>query len=112
MTVKTIFRKLKSRKGESLVESLAAILIFTMASIAMYSMVTSAANINKTVKEVEKVREQEMLVAERGEGSPNATGSVTMTMDGHTIANVTVQVYGGEGELFSYYAAPAGGGGG
>lgn len=112
MTVKSLFCKLKSRKGESLVESLAAILIFTMSSIAMYSMVTSAADINMTVKEVEKVREQEMLVAERGEGTP-VEGSITMTMGSNSIATVPVYVYGEEGELFSYFAdAPAGGAGG
>lgn len=110
--MKTIFCKLKSRKGESLVESLAAILIFTLASIAMYSMVTTAADINMTVKDIEKGYNQQMLIAEQGEGTPSASGSITMTMDSHTIATVPVQVYGAKGELFSYFAAPPAGAGG
>lgn len=110
--VKTMLRKLKSRKGESLIESLAAILIFTMASIAMYSMVTAAADINITVKDVEKEYNQQLLVAEQGENS-SGEGTVTMVMDGHTLATVPVEIYGAEGELFSYYAKqPAGEGGG
>ena len=48
--MKALFRKLKSKVGESLIETLCAILIFTMASIIMYSMVTSAGDINRTAK--------------------------------------------------------------
>ena len=45
-----IFKKLRSRKGESLIESLAAILVMTLASVVMYSMVTAAADINTKAK--------------------------------------------------------------
>ena len=56
--MKQILNKLRSRAGESLVESLAAILIFTMASIVMYSMVTTASDINLKAKEMdEKIQE-------------------------------------------------------
>lgn len=115
MMVKRAFRKLNSRKGESLVESLAAILIFTMASIAMYSMVTTAADINLTVKDVEKDYNRQMLIAEQGEGS-RAEGIITMTMTTESgskeIAKVDVHVYGAEGELYSYFAVPPAAGGG
>ncbi|MGM9590817.1 MAG: hypothetical protein ACI3V0_11710 [Faecousia sp.] len=116
MMVKCAFRKLNSRKGESLVESLAAILIFTMASIAMYSMVTTAADINLTVKDVEKDYNRQMLIAEQGEGTPTED-TITMTMTTAsgsevTLATVPVQVYGTGGELYSYFAVPPDAGGG
>ena len=41
---------LRNKKGETLVETLIAILIFTMASIILYSMVTSAARLNREAK--------------------------------------------------------------
>ena len=52
--MKQMLNKLKSKAGESLVESLAAILIFTMASIVMYTMVTTASDINLKAKEMDE----------------------------------------------------------
>lgn len=109
-----VIRKLKSRAGESLVESLLSILIFTLASIAMYSMVTTAADINMTVKEEEKSWQEQMVIAEQGEGTA-IDGKIYMTMQsGGTsiqIAEIDVDVYGQDGDLFAYYAASGGSGG-
>lgn len=106
--MKQIIKKLRSKTGESLVESLAAILIFTMASIAMFSMVTAAADINKTAKDADRVNQEQMLIAEQGEGS-GTPGTVTMTLDrgaGNDPINVIVadvDIYGTENGLFAYY---------
>lgn len=101
-----ILNKLRSRAGESLIESLAAILIFTMASIGMFSMVTAAANINQTAKEADRVHQEQMLIAEQGEGA-SADGTVTMTLNsGSDTINVIVadvDIYGTEGGLYAYY---------
>lgn len=103
-----IFKKLRSKAGESLVESLAAILIFTMASIGMFSMVTAAADINQTAKEADRANQEQMLIAEQGEGT-SAAGTVTMTLDrgvGNAPINVIVadvDIYGTEGGLYAYY---------
>ena len=64
--MKNLFHKLRSKAGESLIESLAAILIFTMASIVMYSMVTTAADINRTAKEMDEANQQHMIAVEKG----------------------------------------------
>ena len=100
------FKKLKSKAGESLVESLCAILIFTMASIGMYSMVTAAADINQTAKEADRASQEQMLIAEQGEGS-STSGTVTMTLvSGENTINVIVadvDIYGTEGGLYAYY---------
>lgn len=111
-----LIQKLRSRAGESLVESLAALLIFTMASITMYSMVTTAVDINMTAKEADRANQEQMLVAEQGEGT-GAGGTVTVTInykDGEgndkteTLPGIDVDIYGAEGELYAYYKASGG----
>lgn len=103
-----IFKKLRSRAGESLVESLAAILVVTMASIVMYSMVTAAADINLKAKRNDQAVQEQMAVAERGEGT-STQGVIRMYIqDGASeaiVATVPVDVYGGfsDGELYAYY---------
>lgn len=52
--MKTILTRLKNTRGETLIESMVAILIFTFASILFLTLVTSAANINTTVKEADE----------------------------------------------------------
>ena len=106
-----IFKKLRSRAGESLVESLAAILVVTMASIVMYSMVTAAADINMAAKRNDQAVQEQMAVAERGNGT-GATGIIRLYIqDGvneAVVSVVNVDVYGGDGELYAYYAREGG----
>ena len=108
-----IFKKLRSRAGESLVESLAAILVVTMASIVMYSMVTAAADINTKAKNNDLAIQQQMDVAERADV---ASGSGTIYMyievgdDTELVAEVDVDIFGASGDLYSYFVKEAVGG--
>ena len=52
--MKKILNRLNSRCGETLLETLVATLIFTLGSIIMLSMITSAAKINNTAKKVDE----------------------------------------------------------
>ena len=105
--MKALFRKLKSKAGESLVETLAAILIFTMASVVMYSMVTTAADINSTVKEKDKQNQVQMVAVEKGDpAAKTGEGTVTFYLDlgSHKIAETSVDIFGGENEsLYSFF---------
>ncbi len=114
-----ILKKLRSKKGESLVESMAAILIFTMASIVLYSMVTTAGDINGKAKDKDLENQAHMVAVEKGiksevveDGSTvtyaNGEGTVKMTMTVGSstinIAEVDVDFYGGQdGSLYAYY---------
>lgn len=105
-----LLKKLNSKVGESLIESLVAILIFTMASIIMYSMVTVSADINLTAKEKDAAVHEQLLVAEKGpDGTGAATaGTITMTITSNegvkTVAGGTVNIYGTPGStLYAYY---------
>lgn len=103
--MKALFRKLKSKAGESLVETLAAILIFTMASVVMYSMVTTAADINSTVKEKDKQNQVQMVAVEKGDpAAKTGEGTVTFYLGSHKIAETSVDIFGGENEsLYSFF---------
>ena len=101
---------LKDKRGESLVESLAAILIFTMASIIMYSMVTTAARINAQARDREAEVQTQLVAAESAE-TVTDTGTVTMTIDaaGKQVAKYDVNIYGGAAGsdvLHSYFEKP------
>ena len=62
---KSIVRKLKSNKGETLVEALAAILIIALASLLLIGSVSSAVNINKRVKQEDKNFKTDVAAAEQ-----------------------------------------------
>ena len=110
-----MFKKLRSRAGETLLETLVAILVVTLASIVMYSMVTVAADINTTAKRKDQAVQEQLTVAERGDGV-GTTGTIRMYIKvGATeqiVSTVTVDVYGGDedGELYAYYAREGAGG--
>lgn len=118
--MRTLLRKLKTKGGETLVESLAAILVFTMASIVMYTMVTTAANINMTAKEMDEANQKHMIAVEKGlkvdENNNqilNGSALITFTMGSTQIADATVDIYGGQdGSLFTYFIQTPGGAGG
>ena len=107
---------LKNRKGETLVETLVAILIFTMASICLFSTVTSAARVNGITRELDMAIQEQILTAERA-SSTNRLGDaqVTLSINGTTLSQVPVQIFGDEAEegggtpLYSYFKNPAGG---
>ena len=103
-----IFKKLKNKVGESLVESLCAILIFTMASVVMFSMVSSAADINGKAKEQDKKNQTYMVAVEKGENR-SGRGTVTFTFGSNVHLDVDVDVYGDKDTLFAYFMAPQGG---
>ena len=107
--MKQMLNKLKSKAGESLVESLAAILIFTMASIVMYTMVTTASDINLKAKEMDEKIQAELVAVESGLSSyKNGEGMVSVSLGGEILANVKVGVYGGKkpGDLIAYFVEP------
>ena len=108
--MKNILRKLKSKAGESLIESMAAILIFTMASIVMYSMVTTAADINRTAKEMDETNQQHLIAVEKGlPGAKNGSADITFSLNGTEIAETNVDIYGGQdGSLYTYFVHTGG----
>lgn len=108
--MKNFLRKLKSKAGESLIESLAAILIFTMASIVMYTMVTTAGDLNLTAKEMDYANQQHMIAVEKGlPDAKNGSAVITFSLGSTEIAQTQVDIYGGENDsLFTYFIQTGG----
>ena len=109
--MKKLWKRLKSKCGESLIETLAAIVVFTLASVILLTMTTSAADLAQTNKDVAERIHADMVYAEKGPDSGGAasSGSVTFTVNSSGASvNIPVVIYRqGEGALYSYY--PAGG---
>ncbi len=103
--MKAMLKKLKSKAGESLVESLAAILIFTLASVAMYTMVTTAADLNQTVKEMDEKNLSHLNAVEMAlPAYKNGAAEIQFKLGSNVIAEVDVDVYGGQnGSLYTYF---------
>lgn len=90
-----ILRRLRSKAGESLIESMAAILIFTMGSIIMLSMVSTAADINTKAKAADERYNKQIHVAEMTDMSDSGyikSGTVSISINGASDA-VPVQVF-------------------
>lgn len=96
--------KIREKRGETLLESLVSILIFTFASITMLTMLATAAGINQRAQEADRAHFSQMLTAEMAEGPGTNTGTLQFAVNG-TQQFVPVTVYRGDGELYSYFAA-------
>ena len=110
--MKKIIRRLKSKAGESLVESMAAILIFTLSSIALLSMISASADINRTAKVADQQFQKQMTVVEKAEstdaetGYVAKTGYVTFMVNDDTVAQDKVyicQEKDNDSALYAYY---------
>lgn len=111
--MKKLLTRLKSKKGETLVESMAGILIFTFGSIIMLSMITSAADINTAAKKADEEFFSQMVQVELAQGG--TTGTVTISVGSYS-DDIEVSISGTTDGLYAYYAgtaapaAPEGGG--
>lgn len=113
-------KKLKSKAGESLIESLCAILIFTMASVVLFSLVSVSGDINRKAKAKDAENQAHLVAVEKGESDTrNGSATVTFTLEKGAqnvkIAEVDVDIYGGQnGSLHTYFVHvdPSAGSGG
>lgn len=107
--MRRIAERMKRKSGETLIESLVSILIFTCASIIMLTMITAAGDINRRAKDADRAHFSQMTAAEMAEGEAVANGTVTFTVNGVS-ESVCVDVYGQGTDLYAYYATePTGG---
>ena len=67
--MKRLIARLRKRSGETLVESMAAILVFTLSSLLLFSMVNAANRINLTTKQADLERQSQLSAAESGVSS-------------------------------------------
>lgn len=95
-------KKLRSRCGEMLVESIVAVLIISLASVVLATMITSASRLNKTAKEKDTELYEAITAAETHGESGNA-GTVCVTVDGASVnKNVTFYCSDSDDPIYSY----------
>lgn len=104
--MKTIKQRLSDSRGETLVESMCAILIFTLASIAFLTMTTTSANINATVTRNESEYRTELEFAEDPANAAARPGyQVMITVNDETafaVDNVGIAMQQ-DGGMYAYY---------
>lgn len=100
--------KLRAKRGETLVETLAAILIVTLASVVLLTTAMTAARVNQAAGDSDTEFQEKLRIAEEQTNSSNR--SVAITMEDSVEYRYNIEVFGGEDGLRSY-AYSAGGGG-
>ena len=106
--MKKLFSRLRNARGETLVEALVSILIFTLSSILLFSMLVSASNINRAARAADADRQSQLNFAE-AETATDLPASVSISCPGlYSGSTQTVSVYisrQAPGALYSYYRA-------
>lgn len=109
--MKKILKRLKSKRGESLIESMAAILIFTFASILFLSLVNAAADVNLSVRESDELFQAQQQTVENSPSpsifaTPNAEAvlySVDEVNDRTVLTTVDMDIVTSEDDgLYTY----------
>lgn len=108
-----MLKKLKDKKGETLVESLVAMLIALLSMVMLTSCTTAAANINAATRAMDKKFAEELeraegMMAEAGYETKNI--EVKLTFDTCEV-KTDVTLYGGDAGTFVTYEYDAGGSG-
>lgn len=104
--MKKMLKKLRAKAGETLIETLAAILIFTLSSIMLLSMISSASKLNETAKAADERNQTQMEYAEKqGDAVSPSQGSVIFRLeDGSLLASVAVNIYRMPGDSTAFYS--------
>ncbi len=97
------FRKLHTRRGETLVETLVAILLLTLSATMLASMVRTAIKLNKDTALASAMLYREISIAEEGRKTGNVT--VTVKINGAQV-RIAAEYTGAANELYAY-ARPA-----
>lgn len=100
-----LWKRLVNKAGESLVETLAGMLIFTLGSIIMLSYISTAANITRITEDVDNQYYEDVIAAELANVPGEETSDVHFLIAGSNLnQTVTVNVYGSPDSLYTYYA--------
>ena len=111
-----MLKKIKQKKGETLVETLAALLIATLSVMMLTSAITASARINGKNREADEKFVKELQIAESyGSKISETPADATFSFPGSTELNSTAKVflYGkkaendeSEGRMITYRTVP------
>ena len=93
--------KLRSRRGETLVETLVAILVSALSVVLLVGGITAAAQINRRAAEQDGDFYGQLTAAEGQTEPPVETFTVTVEQGSGLDAKIPASLYG-EGDLWAY----------
>lgn len=108
--MKKLISRLRNARGETLVEALVSILIFTLSSILLFSMLVSASNINRAARAADEDRQSQLDYAE-AETSTDTPATVSIScpdLNSSPESTQVVSVYISRkepGALFAFFRA-------
>lgn len=119
MRMEQVRRKLKSARGESLVELLASTLIAGLSAALLATMIITSARMNDSVQKGDEDYYENLAHAEAQDepmtavGGVSATGNIEVSCTGYLNIQIPVKYYGGDGVLsYKIQSSTEGGGGG
>lgn len=107
-----LLKKLRARSGETLTETLCAVLVMSLSSVLLATMISAASHMNATALEKDSALYSELTTAEERSAAKSEPKAVEVTINGAKVT-FAATYYGGEnGALTSYAVSAKGGTGG
>ena len=104
-----LLRKLRARSGETLTETLCAVLVVSLSSVLLATMISAASHMNATALEKDRALYTELTAAEARSAAKSEPKTVEVTING-TKVTFAATYYSGEDGALTSYAVPAKGG--
>lgn len=100
--------KLRERQGETLTETLCALLVLALAVALLAAMISGASRLDRKTDQAVSKLYQTFSEAEKQDGT-SAVGKVSVQIGDDPAIEVTVNFYGDPGQMVSYRIQPEGG---
>ena len=109
--MKKLLRRLREKAGESLVESMASVLIFTLSSVLLLTMIMSASDMNAVSKALSEDYQDQLRYTEMAaqSGKSAETGTAVIKANGVEAGRFEVNIYRRDANsLYSFFRKPSG----
>ena len=107
-----LLRKLRARSGETLTETLCAVLVMSLSSVLLATMISAASHMNASALEKDSALYSELTTAEARSATKSEPKTVEVTINGTKVTFATTYYGGGDSALTSYSYPAKGGTGG
>ncbi len=104
-----IMKKLRARSGETLTETLCAVLVMSLSSVLLATMISAASHMNATALEKDSALYSELTTAEEQSAAKSEPKAVEVTINGARVT-FSATYYGDKDGALTSYAVPSKGG--
>lgn len=96
-----IFKKLRSNRGETMVEMLVSIALLVLAMSILAAALSSAYSITQASRNADEDYYEDLSAAELKKDGSGTSGTVKISRSGGSDVDVPVEIYGNESDLGS-----------